>query len=172
MLPPVALSLPRRAARDVGPADASGVPAGAVAFVSPLLEHRAPDVFPQPHRFVPERWKDLRPSPFTFLPFGVGRRRCPGAGFADLQVLTTLSLLFERSGWSLSQTRVGFRTDSGIILMPDRPLPVRRSRGERLERITGPLTALWQPGGQGAAGGGSPDSAGERSPGGAVRAPR
>lgn len=145
MIPSVALSLPRRARHDVhlgGPVVARS---GTVVFVSPLLEHRNPEVFADPDRFHPERWRDFRPSPYAFLPFGIGKRRCPGAGFADLQVRTTLSLLFERSGWRLLDTRIGFRTESGVILLPDRPLPVRRARGRRLDRITGPLAALWQP---------------------------
>ncbi|MFD0269402.1 cytochrome P450 [Streptomyces sp. NPDC127106] len=145
MLPPVALSLPRRARREVRLGGSGPAPAGAVVFVSPLLEHRDPEVYADPHRFRPERWKDLRPLPYAFLPFGIGRRRCPGAGFADLQVRTTLRLLFERSGWQLRDTHIGFRTESGVILLPDRPLPVRRGRGRTLERITGPLAAVWQP---------------------------
>ncbi|MGR4880936.1 cytochrome P450 [Streptomyces sp. LARHCF249] len=148
MLPSVALSLPRRALREVRLGGSAVAPAGAVVFVSPLLEHRNPEVFPDPGRFRPERWTDFRPSPFAFLPFGIGRRRCPGAGFADLQVRTTLALVFERSGWRLSDTRIGFRTESGVILLPDRPLPVRRGpRRRRLDRITGPLAGLWQPDG-------------------------
>ncbi|MFE9172710.1 cytochrome P450 [Streptomyces kebangsaanensis] len=147
MLPPVALSLPRRACSDIRLSNSNGAPANAVAFVSPLLEHRNPEVFTDPDRFIPERWVDFRPSPYVFLPFGLGKRRCPGASFADLQVHTTLSLLFEQSRWTLPHTQIGFRTESGIILMPDRPLPVRRSRGQRLERITGPLAMIWQPAG-------------------------
>ncbi|MGW0774789.1 cytochrome P450 [Streptomyces sp. NPDC002835] len=153
ILPPVAISLPRRARSDVRLGDSNGAsantgaPANTVAFVSPLLEHRNPEVFTDPDRFVPERWAGVRPSPYAFLPFGLGKRRCPGAGFADLQVQTTLALIFEQSGWAMPATRIGFRTESGIILMPDRPLPVRRSRGQGLGPITGPLTMLWRPAG-------------------------
>ncbi|WP_432126089.1 cytochrome P450 [Streptomyces sp. bgisy082] len=145
MLPPVALSLPRRVCEDIRTDDGGSAPANAVAFVAPLLEHRDPTVFDDPGRFRPERWEGFRPPPHAFLPFGIGKRRCPGAGFADLQVRTTLSLLFERSGWTLPDTRIGFRTESGIILMPDRPLPVRRARDRPLREVTGPLTALWRP---------------------------
>ncbi|MGW4221729.1 cytochrome P450 [Streptomyces bacillaris] len=145
MLPAVALSLPRRACRDIRLSNSSSAPANAVMFVAPLLEHRDPAAFDAPNQFLPERWEGFRPSPYAFLPYGLGKRRCPGAGFADLQVHTTLSLVFERSGWALADTRVGYRTDSGIILMPDRPLVVRRGRGHRLRKVTGPLAALWQP---------------------------
>jgi cytochrome P450 len=46
------------------------------------LAHRRAEAFPTPDRFRPERFFERDPSPFEFLPFGGGARRCIGMGFA------------------------------------------------------------------------------------------
>jgi cytochrome P450 len=50
------------------------------------LVHRRPDVYPDPHRFVPERFVDAKPGTYTWFPFGGGTRRCIGAAFALLEM--------------------------------------------------------------------------------------
>ena len=66
------------------PLDAGGVhlPAGASAVPCIVLIHRREDVYPDPHRFVPERFVDEKPGTYTWIPFGGGVRRCIGAAFA------------------------------------------------------------------------------------------
>ncbi|KAJ9598725.1 hypothetical protein L9F63_010595 [Diploptera punctata] len=47
--------------------------------------HRDPENFPDPDRFVPERFSDRNKhniKPFTYLPFGTGPRNCLGMKFA------------------------------------------------------------------------------------------
>ena len=46
-----------------------------------LIMGRLPELFPQPERFMPERWSKENtntPHPFSQLPFGFGPRMCPG----------------------------------------------------------------------------------------------
>ena len=52
------------------------IPKGARIYLSPLVTHRDPDIFPDPARFRPERWRGLSPSPYEYLPFGAGPRMC------------------------------------------------------------------------------------------------
>jgi cytochrome P450 len=46
------------------------------------LVHRRPDIYPEPHEFKPERWLDVKPGTYTWIPFGGGVRRCIGFSFA------------------------------------------------------------------------------------------
>ncbi|KAJ4830069.1 hypothetical protein Tsubulata_009277 [Turnera subulata] len=68
------------------------IPAGTRLLVNIWKIHRDPRVWSDPCEFLPERFltthKDLdfRGQDFEFIPFGSGRRMCPGVSFA-LQVL-------------------------------------------------------------------------------------
>jgi len=70
----------------------------AAVWVSPQLLHLDPRHFPEPHRFLPERFMKggsgatLRS---VYLPFGAGPRACIGARLAMLQ-MTVISLLVAR----------------------------------------------------------------------------
>ena len=66
------------------------LPAGVVVSPAIYLVHRRPDLWPEPERFRPERFVGVRPSPFTFFPFGGGVRRCLGAAFATYEMKVVL----------------------------------------------------------------------------------
>lgn len=55
------------------------------------LAHRRPESFPDPDLFRPERFLEHDPSPFEYLPFGGGARRCIGMGFALHQMKIVLA---------------------------------------------------------------------------------
>ncbi|CAB4899161.1 unannotated protein [freshwater metagenome] len=61
------------------------LPAGTDVMVPFPLLHRDPAAFPDPHRFDPSRFLGGPPPP-TFLPFGVGERRCPGEPLAGVEL--------------------------------------------------------------------------------------
>ena len=50
------------------------------------LLHHDPDVYPEPDEFRPERFLEGQPSPYAYLPWGGGRRRCPGSHLALLEM--------------------------------------------------------------------------------------
>lgn len=58
------------------------LPPGTQVGISIIACHRNPALYRQPDRFLPERFLDRSYSPFEFLPFGGGARRCIGAAFA------------------------------------------------------------------------------------------
>lgn len=144
LLPTLPVSLPRRVMNDIEIDGSPTIPRGAVVFVSPLLEHRNPDVFSDPDEFRPSRWQHFRPSPYVFLPFGIGQRRCPGAAFAELQTRTTLRLALESKPWQLLTTHAGYRTESGVISFPGNPILIKPGRKGGPVRLTGSLTRLWR----------------------------
>jgi cytochrome P450 len=71
------------------------LPAGTTVTPSIYLTHRRPDLYPEPHLFRPERFLDQQPSPYTWIPFGGGVRRCIGAAFAEIEMRIVISALFE-----------------------------------------------------------------------------
>ena len=66
------------------------LPAGVTVVPCIYLVHRRPDVYPEPRRFLPERFLEASPGTYTWIPFGGGVRRCIGARFAELEMKAVL----------------------------------------------------------------------------------
>lgn len=94
-LHPPALASLRTLTRDVE-VGGHALLAGTDVMVPFTLLNRDPEVFADPTRFDPSRFLDGPPPP-TFLPFGIGERRCPGEPLAGTElraaVPTVLSAL-------------------------------------------------------------------------------
>ncbi|HET8638789.1 MAG TPA: cytochrome P450 [Solirubrobacterales bacterium] len=72
------------------------LPAGVSVTPSVYLVHRNPSVYPEPDRFLPERFLDNPPGTYTWIPFGGGVRRCLGASFAQFEMAVVLEELIRR----------------------------------------------------------------------------
>ena len=72
------------------------LPAGASAVPCIHLIHRDPQIYPEPERFLPERFLDNPPGTYTWIPFGGGVRRCLGAAFAQFEMAVVLRELVGR----------------------------------------------------------------------------
>jgi cytochrome P450 len=72
------------------------LPAGASAVPCIHLIHRDPEIYPEPERFLPERFLDNPPGTYTWIPFGGGVRRCLGAAFAQFEMAVVLRELVRR----------------------------------------------------------------------------
>ena len=64
---------------------------GACLVPCSYLLHHDPELYPDPYAFRPERFLDSAPGTYTWTPFGGGRRRCLGAGFALLEMRIVLA---------------------------------------------------------------------------------
>jgi len=62
------------------------IPRGYTILVSIADLHENADIFPEPDRFDPHRFVDIKPPTFAWLPFGGGTRRCIGAAFANTEM--------------------------------------------------------------------------------------
>jgi cytochrome P450 len=72
------------------------LPAGVSVAPCVYLAHRNPEVYPEPQRFLPERFLDSPPGTYTWIPFGGGVRRCLGASFAQFEMAVVLRELLRR----------------------------------------------------------------------------
>lgn len=61
-----------------------------------LVQHD-PAIYPRPHEFRPERFLSTAPPSHHWLPWGGGRRRCPGLHLATLEIKTVLRTLLANS---------------------------------------------------------------------------
>jgi cytochrome P450 len=96
------------------------LPRGTVIILPTPFLHNDPETYPDPLRFNPDRFLDRRPDPNTWIPFGGGVRRCPGAAFAHMEmdiVLRTLLREFELEPTTERPERMLFR---GIAFAPAR----------------------------------------------------
>jgi cytochrome P450 len=72
------------------------LPRGTGIVFTPLIIHRLPELYPQPKRFLPDRWIGLRPSAYAYLPFGAGARLCIGGPLATALLRIALRQILER----------------------------------------------------------------------------
>jgi cytochrome P450 len=54
------------------------------------LMHHDPDLYPNPHAFMPERFLGRAPQAGALLPWGAGHKRCPGRHLALIEIETVL----------------------------------------------------------------------------------
>ncbi|MFZ5441162.1 MAG: cytochrome P450 [Myxococcota bacterium] len=124
------------------------VPKGTTLVLSPLVTHRAPERFPEPSRFLPDRWVGLEPSAYEYLPFGAGARMCLGAPLANLVLRLVLPMLLQRFRFELVAGSDVSRGMHGIALAPkhglrfilspqrnDPPPPSVKVRGDIAELV-------------------------------------
>ncbi len=67
------------------------IPAGSTVMVSIYLVHNDEETYPEPEKFIPERFLNGTPEGASWIPFGGGVRRCIGARFAELEMKVVLT---------------------------------------------------------------------------------
>jgi cytochrome P450 family 110 len=68
------------------------------------LVHHREDLYPDSHTFRPERFIERNFSPYEFLPFGGGVRRCVGAALAMYEMKLILSTILNECELELLET--------------------------------------------------------------------
>lgn len=101
------------------------VPSGTMLLVNLWAIHNDPKLWDEPSRFKPERFEGLEGARdgFKMMPFGSGRRSCPGEGLAMRIVGLTLGTMvqcfeWEREGKELVELSEGL----GLTMPKARPL--------------------------------------------------
>lgn len=79
------------------------LPKGTLIIGCAYLLHRHPDVYSEPEKFDLNRFIDIKPSPYEWIPFGGGRRRCVGFFIAQYMMKIVITLLLQRYQLTLKQ---------------------------------------------------------------------
>jgi cytochrome P450 len=72
------------------------LPAGVAVTAAIGLTHYREDLYPEPLRFNPDRFLERKFTPFEYLPYGGGARRCLGAAMASYELRLVLATLLRR----------------------------------------------------------------------------
>jgi cytochrome P450 len=81
------------------------LPQGTAVIPSIYLAHHREAVYPQPQQFKPERFLERQFSPYEYLPFGGGNRRCIGLAFAQYEMKIALATILSQFQLSLVNKR-------------------------------------------------------------------
>jgi cytochrome P450 len=100
------------------------LPAGVIAAPCIYLAHRRPDRWPDPERFTPERFLGARPTPYEFLPFGGGVRRCLGMAFALYEMKIVIAEVLSRSALKTAPGYTAHVVRRSVTLAPSEGMPV------------------------------------------------
>ncbi|XP_071911283.1 cytochrome P450 81Q32-like [Coffea arabica] len=103
------------------------VPKGTTLLVNVWAIHRDPNVWEEPNKYKPERFEGMDEGGwnegFKFLPFGKGRRICPGAAMAIRLVGLTLGTLIQCFEWERAGPEmVDLEENQGATLGKAKPL--------------------------------------------------
>ncbi|MEA5574649.1 cytochrome P450 [Calothrix sp. UHCC 0171] len=117
LYPPLILTLPRRVEK---PLELCGyqLEPGTLIMGSIYLIHHREELYPQPHKFSPERFLERQFSNYEFLPFGGGVRRCIGAALAHAEMRIALGTILTQFDLSLINDRPIVPARRGIGLAP------------------------------------------------------
>lgn len=84
-----------------------------------LLHHRE-DLYPDSKQFKPERFLERQFSPYEFMPFGGGARRCVGYALAQFEMKLVLATVISRYKLALVDNKPEKPQRRGVTLAPAR----------------------------------------------------
>jgi len=84
-----------------------------------LVHHRA-DLYPEPDRFLPDRFVDRQAETYEWLPFGGGTRRCIGASFATFEMRSVIPVVLRRAtSLRLATPRMDAVRRQAVVMVPE-----------------------------------------------------
>uniref|UniRef100_A0A0D3FPC8 Cytochrome P450 n=1 Tax=Oryza barthii TaxID=65489 RepID=A0A0D3FPC8_9ORYZ len=94
------------------------VPRGSMLLINAYAIHRDPAVWEEPEKFMPERFEDGGCDGNLLMPFGMGRRRCPGETLALRTLGLVLGTLIQCFDWERVDGVEVDMTEGGGLTIP------------------------------------------------------
>ena len=142
ILPPVPYTV-RVAQQDLtlGPL---ALPPQTRVIASHYLTHHLPELYPEPERFRPHRWREINPNQYEYLPFNAGPRICIGAAFATQLLKISLAMILQRFRFTVVP---GTRIDRvvAISMNPRHGLPMivaKKDRNYSVSEVRGQINEM------------------------------
>ncbi|KAL0438929.1 UNVERIFIED_CONTAM: cytochrome [Sesamum latifolium] len=135
LYPPVPFLIPHEASEDctVG---GYNVSKGTMLLVNLWAIHRDPRLWDEPTKFMPERHETTNGEGFM-LPFGAGRRKCPGGGIASRVLGLTLGTMIQLFEWErVSDELVDMTGGTGFSIPKVKPLEAICKPREGIEKFS------------------------------------
>ncbi|NET38710.1 MAG: cytochrome P450 [Cyanothece sp. SIO1E1] len=96
--------------------------------------HQREDLYPEPKQFRPERFLTHQFSPYEFMPFGGGARRCIGEALAQFEMKLVLTEILARYELELVDNRLEKPQRRGVTLAPGRGVQMKIT-GKRQQQV-------------------------------------
>lgn len=84
------------------------------------LTHQRPDLYPDPKLFKPERFLERQFSPYEFIPFGGGARRCIGEALALFEMKLVLATMLSSYRLAIADQSPEYPVRRGVTFAPAR----------------------------------------------------
>ncbi len=91
---------------------------GTILIPSIYLTHHREDLYPESKQFKPERFLERQFSPYEYLPFGGGNRRCIGMAFALFEMKLVLATVLSRWQMELADSKPVQPVRKGLLFSP------------------------------------------------------
>ena len=114
------------------------IPRGTWLFINAWAIQRDPKVWDDPEAFKPERFDSeaLKTHHGKFLPFGIGRRACPGMGLAQIVLSSALGSLIQCFDWERDdEMAVDMSEGTGLTMPKAVPLVAKCKSSPILDNV-------------------------------------
>ncbi|XVF49799.1 hypothetical protein PTKIN_Ptkin04bG0044700 [Pterospermum kingtungense] len=107
------------------------IPSNIPVMINIWAIHRDPNLWEKPDEFIPERFEnstiDFNGQDFQYIPFGIGRRSCPGLLFAAVSIQYMIANLLHWFDWKLPAGETAQDVDMSEVfgLNINRKFPLR-----------------------------------------------
>ncbi|KAA8528486.1 hypothetical protein F0562_035841 [Nyssa sinensis] len=122
LFPPVPLLVPHESS-DNSIVCEFEIPRGTMLLVNLWTIHRDPELWVDSTKFMPERFQGGEGEGYKLIPFGVGRRACPGASLGRRVIALTLGTLIQSFEWErVGKEEIDMTEGSGLSMPKAKPL--------------------------------------------------
>ncbi|PIN17126.1 hypothetical protein CDL12_10214 [Handroanthus impetiginosus] len=136
LFPAAPLLIPHEATDDCKIGGYYDIPKGTILSVNVWAIHRDPMIWEEPTSFEPERFEGAEFGPPKLMPFGMGRRSCPGNVLAHRIISLALGSLIQCFEWQrMDEALVDLTEGSGATLPKVAPLVARCKARDVLQKV-------------------------------------